>query len=196
MATPTRSSSRSLPSNRRPCRSRSRQTASWCASAPPPHPGYIRLQPRVHTVAASITYGCSLDHVRLQVRVRPAAHTEYRWSAPLTITPLGDGRARAPARLRCKLSTDAASTAEAAAAAAARKAARTPDLAPAPLGGLGGGGGGGLDDEHAPWDPAWFLPPPPPQHSFGDCFRCCALLQRTDDHVGPSTAAPAAPAVP
>ena len=29
---------------------------------------YIRLQPRPHTVAASVTYGCSLRHIRLQVR--------------------------------------------------------------------------------------------------------------------------------
>ena len=95
----------------------------------------------------------------LMVRIRPAARPEFRWSAPLTIAPLGTRRAGLPARLRCALSSDAASAAEAAAAAANRRAARTPDLAPAPLGGLGGGGGAGEGgyngDEHAAWDPAW-----------------------------------------
>ena len=33
--------------------------------------GYIRLQPPSHTVAASVTYGCSLRHIRLQ----PPSHT-------------------------------------------------------------------------------------------------------------------------
>ena len=28
--------------------------------------GSIRLQPRFHTVAASVPYGCSLDNIRLQ----------------------------------------------------------------------------------------------------------------------------------
>ena len=32
---------------------------------------YIRLQPPLHTVTASITYGYSLCHVRLQVRSGP-----------------------------------------------------------------------------------------------------------------------------
>ena len=32
-----------------------------------PLPYYIRLQPACHTVAAPVTYGCSLRHPRLQV---------------------------------------------------------------------------------------------------------------------------------
>ena len=39
----------------------------------------------------------------VMVRVRPTAHPEYRWSAPLTISPLGDRRVGAPARLCCKV---------------------------------------------------------------------------------------------
>ena len=69
------------------------------------------------------------------MRVRPTAHHEYRWSAPLTISPLGDRRVGAPERLCCKLRTDAASSANAAAAAASRRAALPlphPYLTPSP----------------------------------------------------------------
>ena len=34
---------------------------------------YLRLQPRLPTVVASITYGCSLDYLRLQPRLSTVA---------------------------------------------------------------------------------------------------------------------------
>ena len=164
----------------------------------------------------------------VMVRLRPTDHPQYRWSAPLGITPLG-GRAAPPERLRCALGREHASSsvteqqpppmitaaaaaegdadgvgtpeaaqqrpgsppsaAVAAAAAAARPRAQTPDLAPAPLGGVGtdggsaAGGGDGIasasSSEYAPWDPGWFAPAPPHQHAFGGAFHCCALLQPT-----------------
>ena len=53
---------------------------------------YIRLQPPLHTVTASITYGCSLHHIRLQAapKKKPRAAPPGA-GLPRTLLGLGVG---------------------------------------------------------------------------------------------------------
>ena len=51
-----------------------------CASAPPPNPAtygcrryHIRLQARLHTVAASASYGCRIEHAASEQTAEAAA---------------------------------------------------------------------------------------------------------------------------